>query len=387
MILRFFFFMLFFLLFVVAINPKPAAAAPPSTGESEVIVIIAPSVNDDYYAPVFEQVIAYDVAFVNTVRQYTNVVLVADSATMPHVQGKVPEGNLIEATVNDIWPRDFGPASPNQPVKFRYRPQYLDTSTASWIENSFNKWTASLSLNLTSSNLILDGGNFVHNGADKAIITTRVFADNAELSREEVDQQLRELTGMATIAYIPEEALDTTGHADGMVMWVDSDILLVNEFDEPFRSQVLTPLQAAFPNVTMIEIPVDYTYGEWQGFISACGLHVNSLVTDRHIFLPIYGQSNDIVVQSLIEAQTDKTVVPINAESVCFMGGAVRCLTWYAKGDTAERIIQAASPTAVPLASLSAMSKNSAWQWGGFGFLLLAGGGLLMAVLRKATFW
>lgn len=385
MILKFFFLVLFLLLFMAIIGPKPLAAAPPPAGDSEVIVMVAPSVNDDYYAPVFEQIIAYDVLFVNTVRQHTNVVLVVDSATMSHVQGKVPEANIIEATVNDIWARDVAPISPNHPVKLSYRPQYLDTSTAAWIEDSFNEWTDSLALNFTSSNLVLDGGNFVHNGADKAIITTRVFNDNPNLTPEQVDQQLRELTGVTTIAYIPEEALDTTGHADGMVMWVDGDILLVNEFEEPFRSQVLTPLQTAFPDVRMIEIPVDYTHGEWQGFISACGLHVNSLVTDSHIFLATYGQDNDAVVQSLIEAQTDKTVVPINAENVCFMGGAVRCLTWYVKEDHAETIIRAANPypTAVPLDEMSVTSDNSGWQWGGLGMLLLVGSGMAITLLNK----
>ncbi len=368
------------------INAKSLSAASSLSEENrEVIVLVAPSVNDDYYASVFEQIIAYDVLFVNTVREHTNVVLVVDRLTMPHVQGKVPDANLIEATVNDIWVRDIAPVFPNNPVKLSYRPQYLDRSTAVWIENSFNKWTTSLGLNFTDSNLILDGGNFVHNGTDKAIITTRVFNDNSDLTSEELDKQLRALTGVANIAYIPEEALDTTGHADGMVMWIDSDILLVNEFEEPFRSEVLKPLQTAFPNVTIIEIPVDYTYSEWQGFVSACGLHVNSLVTDNHIFLPTYGQSNDLVVQSLIETHTNKTVVPINAEDVCFMGGAVRCLTWYVKDDHANMLIQAANPypAAVPLDNMSTKSKESNWLWAGLGMLLLAGGGMGIAFFSK----
>lgn len=373
MTLKFSFLTLFLLLLLVAMSTNPSAAASPPTGNSEVIVIVAPSVNDDYYAPVFEQVIAYDVMFVNTVRQHTDVVLVADSATMPYVQGQVPDANLIEARVNDIWARDFSTVLPNNPVKFSYRPQYLDTPTAAWIEDSFNDWTASLGLDFTSSSIIFEGGNFVHNGVDKAIITTRVFADNSALSPEQIDQQLRALTGVTTIAYLPEEELDTTGHADGMVMWVDENLLLVNEYDEPFRSEVLTPLQTAFPEVTIIEIPVDYTYSKWQGFVSACGLHVNSLITDSHIFLPTYGQENDAVVQSLIEAQTDKVVVPINAEDVCFMGGAVRCLTWYVKDNAAETIIQAANPnpTAVQLDEYGIASESSDWQWGALGALLV----------------
>lgn len=315
---------------------------PTNSVQEEAIVIVAPSVNDTYYAPVFEQIIAYDVAFVNKVRQYTNVVLVVDASTMSHVRGRVPEANLLQATVNDIWVRDFGAVFPNNPVNFRFRPNYMNSGDAAWIGNSFNRLARTLDLPLSSSSLVLDGGNFVHNGVDKAIVTTRIFADNRNLSETVVDRQLREATGVSKIAYVPEEAGDTTGHSDGMVMWLDANTLLVNEYHEPFRSQVLAPLQTAFPNVTIIEIPVDYTHSAWQGFVSACGLHVNSLVTDTHIFLATYGQANDVVVQQIIEAATNKTVVPIDASNVCQMGGAVRCLSWYAKGETAVKLIAAA---------------------------------------------
>jgi agmatine/peptidylarginine deiminase len=336
-------------LFKTVLTKEVNAKGNEKMTENEVIVIVAPSVNENYYAPVFDQIIAYDILFVNTVRQHTNVVLVVDSATISYVRGKVPDANLIEASVNDIWVRDFGPAFPNNPVKFRYRPQYLSNGDAAWIENSFNNWTAGMGLNIPTSNIKLDGGNFVHNGLDKAIITTRVFDDNPNQTEAQVDQTIRTLTGITQIAYIPEEALDTTGHSDGMVMFIDANTLLVNENDEPFRTQVLTPIQTAFPNIEIIEVPVDYTYAEWQGFVSACGLHVNSLVTDTHIYMPTYGQTNDAVVQGMIEAETDKIVVPIDATGVCFMGGAVRCLTWYAKGEEADGILAAAaSPLAAP---------------------------------------
>ncbi|MEM7119200.1 MAG: agmatine deiminase family protein [Chloroflexota bacterium] len=177
----------------------------------------------------------------------------------------------------------------------------------------------------------------------------RASAKGGRCPEAAVDQQLRSATGVAQIAYIPEEAGDTTGHSDGMVMWLDAETLLVNEYDEPFRSQVLGPLETAFPNATIIEIPVDYTHSTWQGFVSACGLHVNSLVTDTHIFLATYGQANDAVVRGIIEEATDKIVVPIDASNVCRMGGAVRCLTWYAKGETAVKLLAATEhPTNPP---------------------------------------
>jgi agmatine/peptidylarginine deiminase len=335
--------------------------------ESEVIVVVAPSVNDSYYAPVFDDVINYHIDFVNSTRQHTDVVMVVKADTLSYVQGYIPDENIIVDTINDIWVRDFSPVFPPNPVKFRYRPQYLSNSDAAWIENSFNKWTSDLGLSFPTSPIKLDGGNFVHNGVDKAIITTRVFADNPTMTQTQIDQTIKTLTGVTQIAYLPEEALDTTGHSDGMVMWVDADTLMVNENDEPFRTQVLTPLQTTFPSVNIIEIPVDYTYAEWQGFVSACGLHVNSLVTDTHIFMATYNQANDDVVQGMIAAQTDKVIVPIDASSVCFMGGAVRCLTWYAKGETADAILQAAQSSMAAPADVDVTHDGNdvLLSWGG----------------------
>ena len=44
----------------------------------------------------------------------------------------------------------------------------------------------------------------------------------------------------------------------------------------------------------------------------------------------------------MIKQNTTKKVIPINAESVCPMGGSVRCLTWQVTGENAVKLIQAA---------------------------------------------
>lgn len=339
-----------------------SAESPTDRSDSEVIVLVAPSINEPYYSSVFDRIIAYDINFVNTVSPHIPVVLLVDQATLPYVQGQVPEANLHIANVGDIWVRDFSPVFPDQPVKFRYRPNYLPMDDARWIENSFLNMIDDLGINFAASNIKLDGGNFVHNAVDKAVVTTRIFDDNPGLTAAEFEQELFDLAGITAVAYTPEEEGDTTGHSDGQVMWLDADTLIVNEYDEPFRTEMLTPLQAAFPDVTIIELPVDYTEAYFGDFASACGLHVNSLVTDDLIILPLYGQDNDAVAHAIIEANTDKTVVPVDASEVCIMGGAVRCLTWYAKGAQADALLSEVTPTAVSLSSLQSGQPNNIWS-------------------------
>jgi agmatine/peptidylarginine deiminase len=244
------------LLATVMIGPDPTTRVT-TDQDTEAVVMVAPSVNDDYYAPVFEQVIDYDVTVVNTIREHTNVVLVVDRATLPYVDGRIPDEHLLVRSVFDIWARDFSPVTGNRAAKFRFQPDYLSPQLGNQIDRSFNRLTDAVGAEFPSTRLRLDGGNFVGNGGNWAIVTERVFSDNPNKSEAWIDRKIRRKTQVTSVAYIPEEPGDTTGHADGMVMWLDADTLLVNEFDEPFRSQVLDPIVEAFAGVEIIEIPVD----------------------------------------------------------------------------------------------------------------------------------
>ena len=102
------------------------------------------------------------------------------------------------------------------------------------------------------------------------------------------------------------------------------DRLLVNEYKEPFRTQVLTELEESLSDIEIIEIPYVFQEGLWKGWPSACGYYLNSLVTENYIYVPVYGLEEDEYVLELIQSYTSKEVVSINAEDVCFMGGKTR---------------------------------------------------------------
>ena len=225
-------------------------------------------------------------------------------------------------------------------VKFDYKPQYLTNDDSVWIDDSYRNWFDAKNLFSKKSDLILDGGNLVFNEEDKAITTVRVFEDNPQYSESEIDSMLKELLQVTEIAYLPEEKGDITGHSDGMVMWTEPDKLLVNEYQEPFRSQVLLELEESFPDIEIVEIPYVFHKELWRDWPSACGYYLNSLVTDDYIYVPVYGLEEDQQILDLIQSQTSRQVVSIDASNVCFMGGSVRCLTWTTDGTNAEKILE-----------------------------------------------
>ena len=160
-------------------------------------------------------------------------------------------------------------------------------------------------------------------------------------------QALKDLLGAIEVAIVePDE--DALAHSDGMVMWIDENILLVNNYknyDAKYRESVLAELKKSFPTTTIIEIPVKYKHnppGVWEGFSSACGVNVNSVLTYNNIYVPVFNMEHDQIVIEIIKQNTNKNVITINAEGVCPMGGSVRCLTWQLTGANAENLILAA---------------------------------------------
>jgi agmatine/peptidylarginine deiminase len=107
----------------------------------------------------------------------------------------------------------------------------------------------------------------------------------------------------------------------------------------------MNELTKSFPGTQIIEIPVEFQEnkpGEWEGFSSACGVHLNAVLTKENLYVPMFGIVNDEKVLGIIRKNTTKKVIPILAEKVCPMGGSVRCLTWQLSGENAEKLVLAA---------------------------------------------
>ena len=148
---------------------------PEKNKEKSVIVMAAPSINEEYYEEVFSEIIEYDIDAVNTIYGKDNIVLLVDEDTKHLFEGQIPDEVIRVSDVADIWIRDFGTVDTITEVKFDYKPQYLEDEDSVWIDDSFRDWFDAQNLTSQKSDLILDGGNLVFNGDDKAVTTVRVF--------------------------------------------------------------------------------------------------------------------------------------------------------------------------------------------------------------------
>jgi len=310
------------------------------TLEKMLIVLSAPSVHDDYYREFFDKIIDFDVRFAQAIMGKDDVVVLADKDTLPYFKGRLPDEVLLEAEVADIWIRDFGTVHPSKMVKFAYdRP-----SQEAFIDQSFRAFLAENNLQVATDPLKVDGGNVVDNNHGRAVLTDKVLERNPQLTENQVIDKLKQALGATDIALIPMDE-PHLGHADGMVMFVDDNTLVMNDYqgDPDFKANVRAELQHGLPNVDIHEI-AGVGYGEAFGnYASACGIYVNSVVTNHYIYMPTFGDNaKDAAALQTVRSLTHKTVVPVDASEVCFLGGNTRCLSWQLTGEHAQQLLEAA---------------------------------------------
>lgn len=319
---------------------KEMIAAKNRSANAQVIVLAAPSIHNTYYQEVFQDIVDFQIDYANKINGKDEVIILVDRDTRRYYQGQVPNYVLVEATIEDIWIRDFAPTVAGGQVKFDYRPDYLSRGDANFIDNSFERWFRQVGLQYgKKSKLILDGGNVVDNGAGRVIVTDRFLYDNPRLTKAQAKKQLKQLMGAIEVAIIKETPGDATGHADGMVMWTDENTILLHDQPASVKNKIIKELKRSFPGVKIVIVPDYYIDETWDVFSSACNIYVNSLVTNDYIYVPTFNDPHDTEMLNFIKANTSKTVVEVPAEKVCFMGGSVRCLSWQLDGAFAEAML------------------------------------------------
>lgn len=322
-----------FALGVTGISSDAQEQSAVGPGKS-LIIFHAPSVNENYYAPKFQQLLEFYRDFVEATHPLDFPIVVCDAATRPQLEALIDPAHLVTAGVRDIWVRDFAPINtPRGVFKCNYRPNYLSAEDAAWIERGFLNFFPRLNIPSQNLPLVLDGGNFVGNQANRAVITTRVLEDNPGKTEAQIRTMFRDQFGVDQLAIIPSEAGDTTGHSDGMVKWITEDVIAMNRYGRNFRNQVRDSLSQQLPGVTIIEVPWNPTNRSWRGFADATGVYTNAMSTPNALYVPVYGLSTDNQALAAYRAHADRPVigVPVSPE-IAIMGGAARCLCWQVSG-------------------------------------------------------
>lgn len=237
----------------------------------------------------------------------------------------------VDFNYSDIWVRDVAPVVTTKLVKFRYAPSYLPKRDSAYLNKRFTKFLQRR-YRYQKSDLVLDGGNVQWNGNEIVVLTKKVFDDNPDWTKQEIIDELKYQLSVKKVIFISKEPGDVLGHSDGMVKFISSKKMFINDFSyEPgFLKKVKNQILQQEPDMQFIVLPSSYTSkGQYDKKIaSAKGLYINMLETSQVIYFPIYGMKDDQRVLRIVQKNTDKKVIPINVSKLSTLGGSIHCLTW-----------------------------------------------------------
>ena len=237
------------------------------------------------------------------------------------------EYRLLDGT-KDIWLRDFMPVrvKSGKYISFRYEPGYL--ADAPTLRTDFRRDLAPRFApeNLVYSDINLDGGNVVFSPSrEVAVISDRVFSENPTFPEKALVRELERLLG-AQVVIIPSLASDMTGHADGMVRFLDEKTALGN--GTPYQNGLEQRIARVLKEHGIDTLEFPYFASPKN---SAVGCYLNYLETERAVFLPVFGATADESAVAKATALFAKPVVPIRLNEIAKKGGCLNCISWESK--------------------------------------------------------
>ena len=234
----------------------------------------------------------------------------------------------------DIWCRDYMPVQTESGkfIQFRYEPSYLK-GKKEWEESrsEVKEICRINNIDAAFSDINLDGGNvLICDG--RAIISDRLFSENPERNKDSLVKELAKLLEceIIIIPALKSQDEDLTGHADGMVRFVDRNTIIGNERRPNEYKYMKEGLQAAINkfNLTYIDIPY-FEDKDAKHPYSAIGIYVNYLELNDLIVMPIFNNKEDkTAIEIIKKVFPNRHIETINYNDVAQEGGLLNCTTW-----------------------------------------------------------
>lgn len=234
----------------------------------------------------------------------------------------------------DIWARDYMPiqVSENKFIEYRYDPDYLQAKKYRKLKSYPDFICDSIGLTTIKTNLIIDGGNVIKS-TDCVILTDKVIQENIDFyTKEECINKLKELFEVDKIVLIPWDKEEPYGHADGMVRFIDSNTVLIqdyyHEYDEQFKEKFFGALKnngLSWEKLKFKGEKVDER--SWS--------YMNFLQTKDLILLPSYGIEEDFValeqMKKYYPEYSDGKIHQIDMNEIIKGDGGLNCISWTIK--------------------------------------------------------
>lgn len=229
---------------------------------------------------------------------------------------------------NDIWCRDYMPIQTSEKrfVFYKYTPDYLQTKyyqrTITDVNRVGNIECLRQDGEVVDLDLVIDGGNVVRCG-DKIVMTEKVFYENKDKSRNDV-QRLLEDAFECDIIFLPWDRKEIFGHSDGIVHYVgDNRVFMTNyaDFDAAKSNKILNLLEK---HVEVIPLRYNVKRKHERSWAYINFLQIGNLVLVPQLGIP----EDEQALQQIRDAMPRCKVMGVPALEAVRKGGALNCISW-----------------------------------------------------------
>ncbi len=227
----------------------------------------------------------------------------------------------------DVWVRDYMPAvlPSGALVQFCYTPDYLRTKHGQRSITDTASICAAHGWRPHPSSLVVDGGNLVRCG-NRVLLTDKVLRENAAIEPRQLVRLLAQQLEAESLALLPTDPHDFTGHADGMLHVLDEHTVLLNDYR---REKLWLALQTALLNAGLDWVFLPYNPYDNATYTDATGMYSNFLRLNSLLLVPVFGKAEDEqTLRQLEELFPAHRIVPMAAQELAPAGGLLHCITW-----------------------------------------------------------
>jgi agmatine deiminase len=282
-------------------------------------------------------------AVANAIARFEPVTMIAADAYDAELAGSLCSEavDIVELPLDDSWLRDSGPIY-----------VYGDDGVRHAVHFRFNSWgekflpydrdaeigglvAAELGDEVRSAPLVLEGGSILSDGAGTLLVTEQCLLHpnrNPALSREQIEDALREWLGARTILWLGMgliEDRDTDGHVDLIAAFTRPGQVLLQTVspDNPnFENCTENRARLHAAGIDVLELPF-LPYVEVAGETIAAG-YLNVYLCSGAVIVPVCGDETEGDALELIgQSFPGREIVPVPGAVLAYGGGGPHCIT------------------------------------------------------------
>jgi agmatine deiminase len=326
-------------------TPAAAGFAMPGEFEPHAGCLMAWPSRSELWGDRWEDAMGDYAAVASAIADFEPVLMVCTPGRGREVTTRCSSGvSVVEIPIDDSWARDSGPAF--------VRNAAGEVAVSGF---GFNAWgerwhpydddarlgerlAAHLGLRFFLAPFVLEGGSYFVDGEGTLITTEQCLLNrnrNPHLSREAIEQGLRDHLGAETVVWLPfGHSLDTgpagtDGHVDGVLQYVAPGHVLLEHVSDPTSSEH----ERGLANLAVLEQAIDAKGRRLEVTLLDPGpdadvSYANHYLADGAVIVPVSGTAADETALDVLRSvHPDRVVVGVPGTVLAHGGGGPHCIT------------------------------------------------------------